>query len=513
VKRLWQLLADVPAAELVAGGSDTPVSGVAHDTRRLQPGELFVAVPGFRVNGLELVSEALARGASAIVAEAAPPTPLPAAVPLVRVPSARTALAQLACAFYDHPSRRLSVVGVTGTDGKTSTTQLVSAVLEAAGVRTGWLTTINTKVGDELRPNSADNTTPEAPILQRTLAEMAAAGVEVAIVETSSHALALDRVLGTAFRVGVFTNLAPEHLNFHGSFEAYARAKSRLFAMLPADGLAVLNADDPNSQTMRAATTAPCLNYGLDAPDADPRADQVQLRTDGTAFRLHWQGETHPVRSRLVGRFNVANWLAALGAAQVLGATATDLQRAAASTAPILGRMNLVSAGQPFAVVVDFAHTPQALEKAVQTLRGLMVGRLLLVFGLAGERDAHNRAVMGALSPRSADFVVVSMDDPGEESPPAIAEAIAAGAESAGAVPNRDFLIELDRRAAIRLVLERAQPGDVVLLAGKGHEQRMVVGQERQPWNDARVALEELRRLGLGSKAGPRAVAEAEPLP
>jgi UDP-N-acetylmuramoyl-L-alanyl-D-glutamate--2,6-diaminopimelate ligase len=307
----------------------------------------------------------------------------------------------------------------------------------------------------------------------------------------------------------VFTNLSPEHLNFHGSFDAYRAAKAKLFGMLPADGVAILNADDPSSHAMRAATRARIATYGIDRP-ADVMADAIELRPDGTTFRLRSGSVDRLVRTRLIGRFNVANWLAAYATAASFGASPRDLAEAAEHTPPVVGRMNLIDEGQPFVVVVDFAHTPQALENALLTVRGLVTGRVLLVFGLAGGRDFHNRAVMGRLAARRSDFFVISMDDPGEEDPLGIAEAIAAGAANAGARADRDYAIDVDRRSAIRRLLERARPGDLVLMAGKGHEQRMVVGGERLPWNDARVASDELRRLGYGSRQ--RAVAELERL-
>jgi UDP-N-acetylmuramoyl-L-alanyl-D-glutamate--2,6-diaminopimelate ligase len=408
------------------------------------------------------------------------------------VAASRTELAELAAAFYDHPSRRLPVIGITGTDGKTTTTHLLSAVLEAHGLRTGWLTTVNTRIGDDVRPNAVDHTTPEAPVVQRTLSEMVDGGVDVCILETSSHALALDRVHAVDFKVGVFTNLSPEHINFHGSFEEYRAAKSLLFQRLPEAGLAVLNADDPNFSHFRAATRAGVLTYALDGP-ADLSASHVALSPKGARFSL--QGT--PINTRLIGGFNVANWLAAFGAATYFGATLKDLCEAAAAQSPVPGRMNVVDAGQPFSVVIDFAHTPQALERALDTLRDLGARRVFLVFGLAGGRDAANRPVMGDLAARKSDFFVISMDDPGHEDPAQIAQQIAAGASSGS------FEIELDRRAAIRKVLERAQPGDAVLLAGKGHEQRMVVGDARRPWNDARAAVEALAELGYTGQAVP----------
>jgi len=474
-KTVASLLAGVPEAHLVHGSPSSIVNGLTQDTRQLQPGNLFVAIAGLERNGLDFLPQALQQGAAAVVA------------------GSRAALADLAAAFYGYPTRRVPVVGITGTDGKTSTTHLLSAVLEAHGLRLGWLTTVNTKIGDELRPNVVDHTTPEAPVVQHTLAEMVAAGLDVAILETSSHALELDRVRGVDYRVGVFTNLSPEHINFHGTSEAYRAAKLRLFSRLPPDGLAVLNADDANVSFFRAATSSWVLTYGLDAA-ADIRASAVSLSPGGTAFDL--DGRT--IRTRLVGRFNVSNWLAAFGAATYFGATVDDLRQAAATTEPVPGRMNLVDRGQPFAVVVDFAHTPQALEKALDTVRGLGARRVFLVFGLAGGRDAANRPVMGALAARKADHFFISTDDPGQEDAAAIAAQITAGAH-----PYDNFTVELDRRAAIRLALRHAQAGDAVLLAGKGHERRMVVGNERLPWNDARAASEVLGELGYTIQAVP----------
>ena len=497
---LGDLIANIdPAPDrpiLAYGDPATVITGITQDTRRLQRGDLFVAIPGFDRDGAQFIAEAIARGATAIAAEESPRQ----GVPVVRVQNARRALADLAAAFYGHPSRRLPVVGITGTDGKTSTTHLLSGILEAHGLRTGWLTTVNTKIGAEVRSNAADHTTPEAPLVQRTLAEMVAAGLDVALLETSSHALELERVRAIQFRVGIFTNLSPEHINFHGSFGAYLAAKRKLFERLPADGLAVLNADDPNSAAMRAATRARALMYGLDSV-ADFTACNIRLSATGTTFTL--LPADVEVHSQLVGRFNVSNWLAAYAAATSFGATPPDLISAAASQAPVPGRMNLVNQGQPFAVVVDFAHTPQALEKALDTVRSLVTGRVLLAFGLAGGRDDGNRAAMGALAARKADYFVITMDDPGHEDAATIAAQIAAGAHSAGAEAGQRFTTELDRRAAIRTLLERAQPGDAVLLAGKGHEQRMVVGDERRSWNDARAASELLVELGFQIHAVP----------
>ena len=491
---LGDLVAETEGAQLVRGDPAIRITGVTQDSRRVQPGNLFVAIPGLERNGLEFVPDALSRGATAVAAETLPSQD----VASVLVRSARPALADLSAAFFGQPSKHLPVVGITGTDGKTSTTYLLSAILEAHGLRSGWLTTVSTRIGDELRPNAVDHTTPEAPIVQGTLAEMRDARLDVAILETSSHALALERVRGVQFRVGVFTNLSPEHINFHGSFEAYLAAKRRLFERLPADGLAVLNADDAHVDEMRRATLGHLLTYSLRRV-ADVYATDIQLSPNGTSFTVWPAGRR--IDTRLVGKFNVANWLAAFGAASFFGASISDLEAAARHQPPVPGRMNLVSQGQPFAVIVDFAHTPQALEKALDTLRSLVSGRILLTFGLAGGRDAANRPVMGALAARMADYFVITSDDPLHEAASDIAEAIASGARSVCLQPN--FEVELDRRRAIRRVFELARPGDAVLLAGKGHEQRMLVGDRRVPWNDACVASEVLTELGYAVQAVP----------
>lgn len=512
VRTLADLLATLGGEYTVQGDAATPVTGINHDSRSLQPGELFVAMPGFHVDGHAFIATAVTRGASVVVAQVAPPMPL--AVPLVLVASTRAALADLAAAFYDHPSAHLPVVGVTGTDGKTSTAQLVSAILEARGLRTGWLSTINTKIGAELRANTSSHTTPEAPAVQETLAEMVAAQVAVAVLEVSSHALALDRVRGTRFRVGVFTNLSPEHLNFHETVEAYATAKAALFAGLPPDGVAVLNADDPYVETMRAATRANVTAYSLQRP-ADIWASDIALSAHGTTFTVH---DPHPhgdatsvaLATRLIGQFNVANWLAAYGAARVFGATLDDLRRAVEGQTPIPGRMWLVQAGQPFLAVVDFAHTPQGLAHALDTLRRIVPGRILLTFGLPGGRDYANRIEMGQLAAERTDYFVITIDDAYGDDPEAIANHIAAGAEAAGAVRGEGFDINLDRRAAIRAVLRRAQAGDAVIVPGHGHIESLDTGSQTVPWNDATVVAEELRALGYRA-ADARDVAPSEP--
>ena len=499
--RLAALLADVPGAVLLQGHPDARVRGVGHDSRTIAPGELFVAVPGLRHDARRFAADALARGAVGVVVEGAAQLEAPADRAVVRVPSARAALADLAAALHGHPSRRLRLVGVTGTDGKTTTTRLVSAILERGGLRTGWLTTVDVKVGPEPRPNDLHHTTPEADRVQAVLAEMVAGGVEYGILEVSSHALALDRVRGCAFDTAVFTNLSPEHLNFHGTLEGYLQAKARLFEMLgepsfkPWPRFGVVNAGDPASRTIRARCPVRVVSFGLVA-DADVTARDVHLDAHGARFVLVTpRGET-AVTTRLLGAFNVLNWLAAAATALELGAEPEHVAAVAAELPPVDGRMERVDRGQPFLVVVDFSHTPQALENALLTLRPHTPGRLMVVFGHAGERDPANRPAMGAVAAELADFFILSSDDPLHEDPAQIAGQIAAGARERDRRPGRDFEIVVDRAEAVRALLRRARPGDTVLLAGKGHERRMLVGDARLPWSDRAEAERGLAELG-----------------
>jgi UDP-N-acetylmuramoyl-L-alanyl-D-glutamate--2,6-diaminopimelate ligase len=483
---------------LRSGDPATQITGIAFDSRRVQPGDLFVAIPGFKRDGRQFAEQAVERGAVAIASEA--PLPDVKATALIEVANARVALADLSAAFYGHPSRLLTLVGVTGTDGKTTTAHLLSAVLEAAGRRTGWLTTVDLKIGDQWRPNGLQHTTPEAVGVQKFLAELVEAQVEVGILEVSSHALALDRVRDCEFDLGVFTNLSPEHLNFHGSMEDYLEAKANLFRQLaevrskPGRRCGIINADDAASERLRQVCRVPVLSYGLDSP-ADVAAKDLKPTDAGTRFLLATPTGEAEVSTRLLGRFNVLNWLAAAAAAHVLGVGPETVARAAASLPAIRGRMEPIERGQLFRLLVDFAHTPQALSTALRTLRQHTEGRVLLVFGNAGERDAANRPEMGRIAAQIADFFVISMDDPLHEDPAAIAAAAADGARRAGAVEGQDFVIELDRRRAIQLVVERARPRDSVLLAGKGHEPRMLVGNKRLRWDDRRVAEEALEAL------------------
>jgi len=477
-------------------GWDIAITGLAYDSRLAQPGWLFVAIRGTHVDGHAYLADAAARGAVAAVGEEAIPA-VPAGLRYIQTANSRLALALLACRFYGYPAHCLGVIGVTGTDGKTTTTNLIGAILDAAGQRNGLISTVNFKVGATSWENATRQSTPESLDIQRMLAEMVANGARYAVIETTSHALVLDRVVGCEYDVAAVTNITHEHLDFHGTLDAYRRAKARLFAMVdpenrkdpPVPRAAVLNADDTSYAFLRPFCRVPVLSYGIEQP-ADIRADHLDLASDGSAFRVCMPDGEMAIETKLVGRFNVANCLAAIGVAYALGVAPEAMRRALAAVTGVPGRMERIDCGQPFQVIVDYAHTPDSLEKVLAILRPLTPGRLMVVFGSAGERDVQKRPIMGAIAARYADFFVITDEDPREEDREAILEEIAMGATSAGAVRERDYLCIADRRAAIAAAFARARPGDTVLLAGKGHEQCIIMGREKVPWDDRRVARE-----------------------
>jgi UDP-N-acetylmuramoyl-L-alanyl-D-glutamate--2,6-diaminopimelate ligase len=487
----------------VRGDPATMVGDVVLDTRKVAPGALFCCVPGARVDGHDLAGKALDAGAVALVVQ----RPLELEAPQLVVGGVRDALAPLAAAFFDHPSRRLDLVGVTGTNGKTTTTFLLEAIFRAAGRVPGVLGTVEVRVGDDRRP--AIHTTPEAPDLQRLLAEMADSGVQAAAMEVSSHGLALHRVDGTRFKAAIFTNLTQDHLDFHADLDDYFLAKRRLFtpAFTP---LGVVNLDDPHGRLLAGTAEVALVTTGT-AADADWRASEVAASLEGTSFRVASPAGSRPVRLRLAGQFNVANALGAMAAADALG---IDLDTAVAgleALAGVPGRFERVDAGQPFTVLVDYAHTPDSLDNLLRAARAVTGGRVLVVFGCGGDRDRAKRPMMGEIAGRLADVAVVTSDNPRSEDPEAIVAQVAEGvARSAG--PG-GFLVEVDRRTAIRTALAMAAPGDAVLLAGKGHEQgQELAGGRKVPFDDRQVATEELEAL-LGGPGGSwsEAAAHREP--
>jgi UDP-N-acetylmuramoyl-L-alanyl-D-glutamate--2,6-diaminopimelate ligase len=487
-------LADVIGPERVVGVPVGEITALAYDSRELAPGTLFFAVPGVHLDGHDFIADAVARGAAAVVAERETAV---LAVPQLLVTRTRDALADAADAWYGRPSERLEVIGVTGTDGKTTTCYLAVAALAAGGRRPGMIGTVAVRVGDEIRPNEDRNTTPEAPELQALLAEMVEAGNDSVVMEATSHGLAQSRVRTCRFRVAVVTNVTSEHLEFHRTLEAYRAAKAMLVEEAPT---AILNADDPAFGYFRDRARDRVVTYGTDA-SADVRATDIQARADGTTFTAITLSGSVEVRLQLPGAFNVHNALAGLALAEVEGVDLAAAARAIGTVSGVPGRMERIDAGQPFGIVVDYAHTTDSLAKMLRTLRPLTTGRLIVVFGSAGERDRVKRPAMGRVAAELADLAVVTDEDPRLEDGHAINEAIAQGAREAGAQDGTDLWVIDDRRAAIAHAIGLAKAGDLILLAGKGHEGSMFYANEKRWWDEREVARQELAAAGFKADA------------
>lgn len=462
---------------------EAEIHDVTCDSRQVQPGTLFVAVPGTRQDGAAFVDEAIRRGAVAIVAE----KPVPSCpVPVLVVPEARAALADLAARFHGHPTARLNVVGVTGTNGKTTTTFLVRSILEAAGQKAGLLGTIQHAIGSRVLPS--DNTTPGSDTLQRHFAEMVRAGCGAAAMEVSSHALDQGRVRGVRFAAAIFTNLTRDHLDYHPTFEHYRDAKGKLFEMLSPKSVAALNADDPVSELYAARTPARVLTYALQRP-ADVTAAVELVTFHGTRLVLRAGGEEVRVHTRLLGTHNVYNILGAAAAAWGMGYDLEVIKAGVENLVAVPGRLEPVDAGQDFAVLVDYAHTDDALRNVLGCLRPLVRGRLIVVFGCGGDRDRGKRPKMGRVAAELADQVILTSDNPRSESPTAILSDILAG------VPERErrkVLLEPDRRDAIKMAVSLARKDDAVLIAGKGHETVQIFRDRTAGFDDRLVAREVL---------------------
>jgi UDP-N-acetylmuramoyl-L-alanyl-D-glutamate--2,6-diaminopimelate ligase len=483
------------------GAADRDVRAIAYDSRSVKEGSLFVAIPGFHRDGADFVPDAVRNGAIAVVAE----REVDAGAPVAVVPDVRAALADLAADFFDHPTEKLKVAAVTGTDGKTTTVHLVSDVLEAAGRRTGYATTVDFKLADHEWQNDTRQSTQEALELQEFCAELLVAGGTWGVLEATSHALALRKMRGIDVDVAVFTNISPEHLDFHGTLQAYLEAKGILFAMLPegqdkgVPKTAVLNADDPHWRYLAdRAVGARVISYGIDAL-ADVQATILAADATGSRLKVTAFGENVELRLPLVGRFNVHNALGAIGAGLAAGATLDQCRDALARAKPVRGRMDRIDAGQPFTVIVDYAHTPESFEKVLALLRPLTPGKLIAVFGSAGERDRTKRPKLAAAAAKYADHFVITQEDPRLEDPATILAEIEAGALEAGKERGRDYRVIGDRTEAISAAIADAAEGDTVLLAGKGHEGSIIVGESKLPWDEAGAARAALRARGFAA--------------
>lgn len=482
-----------PRASFV-GCADIGVSEATENSDQCGPGVLFAAISGTRADGAAFVGKAIERGASALLVS----RPLPGVqVPQCVVPNVRKAYGELCHTLAAYPSRRLGLVGVTGTNGKTTVTWLVRSILRAAGKRTGLLGTI--EYSDGFKTTGSTLTTPDSKSLSRWLARMVERHTTHAAIELSSHALDQHRAAGTWLDAAIVTNVTQDHFDYHGSFEAYLASKERILDCLKRGGLAVFNADDPGSSSLRDSLGEgfSAITYGVDSP-ADVTGDVVHESLGGTRFVLHIGGERAEVCTRLIGRHNVSNCLAAAAAAAHFGIPVGEIVSGIESLGSVRGRLERVDCGQPWTAFVDYAHTDDALRRCVRFLKKLTPGRVICVFGAGGDRDRSKRPLLGRAA-AEADLAVVTSDNPRSEDPERIIEEILSGFVPA----LRDPYVEPDRAEAIRWALEQAEPGDSVLVAGKGHETEQIIGAERLPFDDREVIRSVLSDLACRSELEP----------
>lgn len=491
---LRQLVSEISVREVV-GNLDVEISGVQYDSRIVAPGDLFVAIPGNCTDGHLFTDQAVASGAAALLLDR--PVPVPSGVTVVITDNTRKGLALTSAQFYGHPTDCLTTVGVTGTNGKTTTTHLVEAVCQEAGWRTGLIGTIQNRIDTE--PITTSHTTPESKDLQELLARMVHAGVQVVSLEVSSHALELERVTGCEFDVTVFTNLTQDHLDFHPDMKAYFEAKAKLFAGLKPQRkagrkTAVINADDPRGIEMAGRTTSRVIFYGVREP-AEVLAHAIKLEPGGASFTIRYGSGEIGLNLKLTGMFSVYNSLAAFAVGLALGIEPSVIKSALEKVKGVPGRFELVDAGQPFSVIVDYAHTPDSLENMLTAAREFAQRRIIVVFGCGGDRDRGKRPLMGKIAVRHADLAIITSDNPRTEDPAAIIRDIKAGLDVVDTVRYR---VVPDRRQAITEAVAEAVAGDIVIIAGKGHEPYQIIGREYRPFDDRLVAAEALKQVLKG---------------
>ncbi|MBI3609315.1 MAG: UDP-N-acetylmuramoyl-L-alanyl-D-glutamate--2,6-diaminopimelate ligase [Nitrospirae bacterium] len=504
--RLDVLLKAVPDAAVQTHG-DAEIRDLASDSRQVRPGSLFVAIRGQNADGHHFLGNAVAQGAAAVVVEESAVLPTAnTGIPIIRVKDSRVALGRLAARFYGDPSSRLCMIGVTGTNGKTTVTYLIKSILKAAGHRAGLLGTVAYELAGEVM--AATHTTPESLILQGLLARLVEKGAGYAVMEVSSHALALNRLEGCEFDVAVFTNLTQDHLDFHQTMEGYFESKRRLFSGLarsprkPQPKQAVINRDDPWGRRLIESSPVAVLTYGMEA-GADLTVEDLRCSLEGLTFTAVTPAGSFVVRSGLVGRYNAYNLLAAIGAALRLGVPTDRIREGIALLSGVPGRFERLDLGQGFSVIVDFAHTEDALDRLLRTVTELTSGgRIITVFGCGGDRDRGKRAPMGRVAVRFSDAVLITSDNPRGEDPVRIIHEVAAGAREGSAQKARpvELFTVPDRQEAIEQALSLARPGDAVVLAGKGHEEYQIIGDRNIPFNDRKIAADWIRRQRSGGR-------------
>lgn len=493
-KNLLELLALLPEAQ-VLGEAGKKIETITADSRKVGPGTLFVCLTGARVDGHDFIDQAHNLGAVAVVVEK--DIPVPAGMTAIRVVDSREAMQKIVPFFYDYPGRKMRMIGVTGTNGKTTTTHLIRSIFMQAGYKIGLIGTIHILIGDRMLP--VQNTTPDVVDLQSTLAEMAAEDVDYVIMEVSSHALELGRTAGCEFDVGVFTNLTQDHLDFHITFDKYRDAKAKLFRQLGDTQAvkqgkhAIINMDDASAAALLQQCSCPVITYGT-GESSTIRAQEMIIKAAGAQFTVNGPFGLMPLQLKITGMFNVYNTLAAISAAWAEGIESSLIKKALEEFRTVPGRFELVDEGQPYAVIVDYAHTPDGLENILKTAQQFAEKRIIVVFGCGGDRDKTKRPIMGRLAALYGDVIIATSDNPRTEDPVAILADVEAGIRQ-GLANGKGYEVIVDRRQAIAKALQVAEPRDIVIIAGKGHETYQILKDKTIDFDDRQVARSVIREM------------------
>jgi UDP-N-acetylmuramoyl-L-alanyl-D-glutamate--2,6-diaminopimelate ligase len=466
----------------IDGEPDIEISGIYYDSRQVKGGSLFFCIEGYRADGHDYAASAVEKGAAAVVLRK--DIPLPEGVTKVFVPDTRKAMGLIASAFYGKPSEDLLLFGVTGTNGKTTTTYMIKSILEQAGKKTGLIGTIANMIGSRMIP--AERTTPESPDLQKLMRDMVNEKVNAAVMEVSSHSLALHRVIGCTYDIGIFTNLTQDHLDFHGTFENYLAAKKKLFEQ---SRLAIINVDDESGREILKDLECQYFTYGIYKP-ADIYARDIEIMVDGVSFNLHILGGKISIVLSIPGIFSVYNALAAAAACYAAGISLKDIQKGLTSIKGVPGRFETLDTGTGFSIILDYAHTPDGLENILKTARGLTDGRLVTLFGCGGDRDAAKRPMMGEVAGKYSDLCIITSDNPRYEDPVKIIEDILPGI----AKTHCPYKVIVDRREAIEYAIKNARENDLIILAGKGHETYQIIKGDTYPFDEKEIVAQILGR-------------------
>ena len=495
MKKSIKELADLLPKVTVTGDIDRWIEGIEHDSRKIGKNILFVCIPGTKVDGHDFIAQAVKNGAVAVLVEK--DIAEIDGVTIIKVEDVRAAIQQIVPYFYDYPAKKMRMIGITGTNGKTTISYLIRAILRKAGFKVGVIGTIQISIEDEVLP--IHNTTPDIIDLQAILANMQAQGMDYVVMEVSSHALALNRVAGCEFDTAVFTNVTQDHLDFHKTFENYIAAKAKLFTSLTAaenckpNKTAVVNLDDLAAKEMLAHTRCRCISYGIQA-DTDIKAENINVLPNGANFSIHSSFANLDLALKITGIFNVYNVMGAVGAAFAEGIDADTVKRALETFTSVPGRFELVDEGQAFSVIVDYAHTPDGLENILKTARQIAKNRIITVFGCGGDRDRTKRPIMGRIAANLSDVIIATSDNPRTEYPEFILSQVEAGILEV--IGNKEHKKITDRKLAIEQAILMAKAGDIVIIAGKGHEDYQILKDKTIHFDDKEVAREVLRRLG-----------------